>query len=270
MFPPTLASSVGLAASLGLGLQLLAVATAAAAGRPQCAHAPPYPECTADYPLQREYTVSVVDRDPYRGRPLISEATGGSDFAFNFNGPWFPPPAGSAASDGLIVRVQENWRLPNATHPEWTDTGALTAVSANLQAGTAQHIAEGLVFWPGTSAPPRMDHAHVCKRPHPLCSWGAIDPRISFRPATREYYLTWDNCTFECAFRSSMLSISKDPFDHESWTLVGPIIPKMQTAGVSLLVRANHCHHPCCFSTFPCTSGHPPAPMSARLKASSA
>ena len=41
-------------------------------------------------------------------------------------------------------------------------------------------------------------------------------------------------------------SVSKDPFDHESWTLVGPIIPKMQTAGVSLLFRddgppgANH------------------------------
>ena len=47
--------------------------------------------------------------------------------------------------------------------------------------------------------------------------------------------MTWDNCTFECAFRSSLLSVSKDPFDHTSWTLVGPVIPEMQTAGVSLL-----------------------------------
>jgi hypothetical protein len=43
--------------------------------------------------------------------------------------------------------------------------------------------------------------------------------------------------TFECAFRSSLLSITKDPFNHTSWTLVGPIIPNMQTAGVSLLFR---------------------------------
>ena len=82
------------------------------------------------------------------------------------------------------------------------------------------------------------DAAHVDlagQRPHPYCSWGALDPRIAYRPRTKEYYLTWDNCTFECAFRSSLLSVSKDPFDHSSWTLVGPVIPGMQTAGVSLL-----------------------------------
>ena len=43
--------------------------------------------------------------------------------------------------------------------------------------------------------------------------------------------------TFECAFRSSLLSVSKDPFNHASWTLLGPVIPDMQTAGVSLLFR---------------------------------
>ena len=118
---------------------------------------------------------------------------------------------------------------------EWTDTGALTVVRADVQKGTAEHINASLVFWPGTSAPPHLNN--LCEKPHPYCSWGAIDPRIRYRPKTQEYYLTWDNCTFECAFRSSMLSISKDPFDHASWTLVGPIIPKMQTAGVSLLFR---------------------------------
>jgi hypothetical protein len=39
---------------------------------------------------------------------------------------------------------------PNATHPEWTDTGALTAVMADLETGTAEHIDEGLVFWAGS------------------------------------------------------------------------------------------------------------------------
>ena len=133
------------------------------------------------------------------------------------------------------MRVQEDWRLPNATHPEWTDTGALTVVRADVKKGTAQHINASLVFWPGTAAPPRL--GHVCTQPRPLCGWGAIDPRIRYRPKTRTYYLTWDNCTFQCTFRSSMLSVSKDPFNASSWTLVGPIIPKMQTAGVALLFR---------------------------------
>ena len=203
--------------------------------RTQCAHSPPYPNCTANYLRQGDYAVRVVERDPWKGRPLIANFNGDSDYAYNFNGPWFPPPPGSGISDGLIVRVQENWRLPNATHPEWTDIGALTVVKADLEAGTVEHIDEDLVFWAGTSAPPRMDH--LCEHPHPLCSWGALDPRISYRPKTKEYYLTWDNCTFECAFRSSLLSVSKDPFNHESWSLVGPVIPNMQTAGVSLLFR---------------------------------
>ena len=95
-------------------------------GRSQCAHAPPYPECDASYPRQHAYSVAVLERDPYHGRPLISKANGQSEYAYNFNGPWFPPPLGSGATDGLIVQVQEDWRLPNATHPEWTDTGALT------------------------------------------------------------------------------------------------------------------------------------------------
>jgi hypothetical protein len=190
-------------ARVGL-LALLVAPTAARVGRPQCAHAPPYPKCSADYPRQLDYSVSVVERDPFHGRPLIANANGDSDYAYNFNGPWFPPPAGSEAPDGLIVRVQENWRNPNATHPEWTDTGALTVIRANLQAGTAQYIDAGRVFWAGTSAPPHIDHDHVCEHPHPLCGWGAIDPRIRYRPKTQEYYLTWDNCKchFPIVFRS--------------------------------------------------------------------
>ena len=215
---------------------LLSTVTSLGAGRSQCAHAPPYPHCTADYPLQHRYAVKVLERDPFHGRPLIAASNGDSTFEYNFNGPWIPTPPGSdPAKDSLIVRIQENWRLPNATHPEWTDTGALVAVKADLARGTVEHIHEGLVFWPGTSPPPQ--HQPLCTKPHPLCGWGAIDPRVTYRPKTLEYYLTWDNCTFECAFRSSMLSVSKDPFNHESWTLVGPVIPKMQTAGVSLLFR---------------------------------
>ena len=174
-------------------LAAAALLAACAAARPQCAHAPPYPDCSADYTRQLDYSVKVVERDPYNGKPLISAANGDSAYAYNFNGPWFPAPPGSGASDGLIVRVQENWRSANATHPEWTDTGALTVVKADLQTGTAEHVDEALVFWAGTSAPPRIDH--LCEHPHPLCGWGAIDPRIRYRPKTQEYYLTWDNCT---------------------------------------------------------------------------
>jgi predicted GH43/DUF377 family glycosyl hydrolase len=174
-----------------------------------------------------------VERDPFHGRPLISATHGDSSFIFNFNGPWFPPPKGSSAADGLIVRVQEDC-MPDcgagATHPEWSDIGAITVVAADIAAGTVNHINQSSVFWPGTPAP---RHSDAPTRD----GWGALDPRIIYRPKTEEYFLTWDNCSFECSFRSSLLSVSKNPFDHESWTFVGPIIPKMQTAGVALLFR---------------------------------
>jgi predicted GH43/DUF377 family glycosyl hydrolase len=193
----------------------------------ECALGPPYPTCNSDeYPRQNDFSATVVARNPF-GRPLVTNMTNGSFYPYNFNTAWFPAPNGSVAADGLIVRVQEDWDRPNATHPEWTDTGALTAVRADLAAGTAEYIDQGLVFWAGTPAPPRVN-AH---------EWGAIDPRIRYRPSTGEYYLTWDNCTYECGFRSSLLSVSRDPFDHDSWALVGPVIPGMQTAGVALLFR---------------------------------
>ena len=72
----------GVQISACIALALLAssktTAVAAAAervGRPQCAHAPPYPECTADYPRQRDYAVTVAERDPYHGRYLPDPLT---------------------------------------------------------------------------------------------------------------------------------------------------------------------------------------------------
>jgi hypothetical protein len=50
-------------------------------------------------------------------RPLISATHGDSSFIFNFDGPWFPPPPGSNATDGLVVRVQEDC-MPECTG--WT------------------------------------------------------------------------------------------------------------------------------------------------------
>ena len=67
-----------------------------------------------------------------------------------------------------------------------------------------------------------------------LCGWGAIDPRIRYRPKTHEYYLTWDNCTFECAFRSSMLSVSK----------VGPTLaPSHWSTTPYVMQHASACMH---------------------------
>jgi hypothetical protein len=114
----------------------------------RCGFAPPYPSCTATYPRQGDFNVSVVERDPY-GKPLISFTNGDSIFPFNFNVAWFPAPEGSDTKDGLIVRVQEACtpNCPqNTTHPEWMDIGALTAVKADVLAGTVEHIDESLVF----------------------------------------------------------------------------------------------------------------------------
>jgi predicted GH43/DUF377 family glycosyl hydrolase len=171
----------------------------------------------------------VVNRNTF-GKPLVENNTGTSFFPFALNTAWFPPPKGSGVADGLIVRVQENCTPEctpesHATHPEWADLGAVAAVTANLTAGTTEYIDNGLVFWGGATPPPHSSQPQ----------WGAIDPRVAFRPATGEYFLAWDNCTYECRERVSVLSVSKDPFNHASWELVGPVIPGLQTAGVSML-----------------------------------
>lgn len=52
------------------------------------------------------------------------------------------------------------------------------------------------------------------------------------------YYLAWDNCTRNCIpQRTTLLSTTKNPFDHDGWTLHGPLLPGLYTAGASLLFR---------------------------------
>ena len=68
--------------------------------------------------------------------------------------------------------------------------------------------------------------------------WGAADPRITYRPHNKLYYLTWDNCTFNCyPQRETLLSTSKNPFDLKGWKLHGPVFPWNYTSGASLLFR---------------------------------
>ena len=127
----------------------------------------------------------------------------------------------------MVVIATEEEACADRRGSNSESSDALTAVTADMKTGKTEHIGEDLVFWGGTSPPP-----HVNKH-----EWAALDPRIRYRPATKEYYLTWDNCTFECGFRTSLLSISKNPFDSHSWEFVGPVINGMQTAGVSLLFQ---------------------------------
>lgn len=55
------------------------------------------------------------------------------------------------------------------------------------------------------------------------------------------YYLTWDNCTRNCyPTRSTMLSTSKTPMIHDSWTFHGPLLPGEYTGGAALLFRDEH------------------------------
>lgn len=64
-------------------------------------------------------------------------------------------------------------------HPEWANAVAITIVRAKLSAAgmvlTAGEVTEASVVWPGVSAPPRSTDPH----------WGAIDPRIAYRPANQ-------------------------------------------------------------------------------------
>lgn len=240
------------ASRIALALSLLACSSWAAqvpgtsaASRAEASNAaaatppPTYPNCTdSGGPKQHVYTISVVERDAAADDgALISHVNGSSDFNFNFATAWFPPPEGSAESDGLVVRVVEcspnHHKCPNATHPEWSNAGALTIVAAKLPAAgeaplSAAHVKESMVTWGGTAAPPRSNTSR----------WGAADPRMTYRPADKTYYLTWDNCTQNCyPHRRTMLSTSKNPFDPAAWTFHGPVFPFPYTSGASLLFR---------------------------------
>ena len=77
---------------------------------------------------------------------------------------------------------------PNATHPQWSNAGAVTIVPASLPAAgplTTAHITDSMVSWNGATPPPQSNES----------KWGAADPRIVFREKDATYYLTWDNCT---------------------------------------------------------------------------
>ena len=72
----------------------------------------------------------------------------------------------------LLPPTSQDWRLPNATHPEWTDTGALTVVKADLKAGTA----------PGQ--PARGPRIAVRARRH---ANPRANPRPAFQPRIRPF-----------------------------------------------------------------------------------
>ena len=185
---------------------------------------------------QAMYDVKVLQRSaaPDNGA-LISHANGTSDFNYSFNTAWFS----SGGQDGLVVRNVEcapnHHSCAGVAHPEWSNAGALAVVRANLSASggsplTAQHVSQDRVTWAGGPAPRRSN----------VSQWGAADPRMTYRPANGNYYLTWDNCTANCyPQRNTMLSVSKDPFDPAGWTLVGPLLGEHPpyTGGASLLFR---------------------------------
>lgn len=196
----------------------------------------PYPNCSSDGEKQHIYSVNVVDRDPVGDNAaFISHKNGSSDFIFNFATAWFPSfSENGEASDGLIVRVVEcspnHHPCPNATHPEWSNAGALTVVSANLETSVleASHVTYDSVTWAGASPPERASSAR----------WGAADPRMTYRAKDGTYYLTWDNCTQNCyPQRFTLLSTTKNPFDPQGWTLHGMVFPFPYTSGASLLFR---------------------------------
>lgn len=169
-------------------------------------------------PRQHHYDVSVLARDAVGGgRSLISKANGSSDFTYNFNTAWFPPPlhgAHSAYDDGLVVRVVDcNPNHMNCSafpHQNWANMGGLAVVNASLRRGargsnsahnsahngdredhggggpespqfpplSAAHVTEAAITWAGGTPP----------LPSDAPEWGAADPRIVYRPSNGHYY----------------------------------------------------------------------------------
>jgi len=198
-----------------------------------------YPNCTSGGKKQHLYSVEVTDRDPVGDNAaLVSHKNGSSDITFNFATAWFPSVTESGeAADGLVVRVVEcnpdHHSCPDATHPEWSNAGALAIIHANLSDSyvTADHVSYDKISWAGATPP---EHANTSR-------WGAADPRMTYRAKDGTYFLTWDNCTQNCEpQRFTLLSTTKDPFDPDGWTVHGPVFADAgfhYTSGASLLFR---------------------------------
>merc|ERR1719174_2322472 len=109
--------------------------------------------------------------------------------------------------------------------------GAFAVVKATLRGPSslsAEHVDMSKITWSGADSPPQSNKI----------LWGAADPRITYRPHNKLYYLTWDNCTFNCyPQRETLLSTTKNPFDLKGWKLHGPVFPWNYTSGASLLFR---------------------------------
>ena len=145
------------------------------------------------------------------------QANGSSELEFNFNTAvrecwfrpfrlslavapllkWFPG-NGKNVHEGLVVRVQDNDK-----YPWWGCTGAVAVVPVNFSGSAARagKVTAQSVVWPGVAAPPKLPPS-ICppgKANCPAKLWGAIDPRIAYRPATQTYFLGWDNCSQGCS-----------------------------------------------------------------------
>ena len=70
--------------------------------------------------------------------------------------------------------------------------------------------------------------------------WGAVDPRVTYRPYNKLYYVTWDNCTKHCwPQRITYLSTTINPYSsmEEEWKFHGPVFPFPYTSGAAMLFR---------------------------------
>ena len=206
-------------------LSALLAASAAGAARAGC----------GSFPRQADFAVSVVERAAApHGASLVSFANGSSAFNFSFTSAWFS----SNGVDGLVVRVVEcnpdHHSCAGVAHPEWSNAGALAVVRASLDARggplSAERVTAANVSWMGAAAPPAANASR----------WGFADPRLSFRPSTGEWFLTFDNCTQNCfPTRTTMLATSRDPFDAAAWSFRGPLLgaDAPYTGGAALLFR---------------------------------
>ena len=184
---------------------------------------PPSPLCNGSE--RGLYSVAVVQRTLGKdGGSLISKVNGSSDLEYNFNTAWFP--ANGNVSEGLVVRVQDKHFYHHS----------IAIVAANLSSShpTTERVTPESICWPGFAPPPKNSF------------WGPIDPRIAYRPATKLYYLSWDNATNGCAFRQTQLSTSPNPFNHTSWNHHGPVLAgashQASTAGASFLFSEPSAH----------------------------
>lgn len=174
----------------------------------------------------QSYQVRVTQRD---SEPLLSYLLkNNSAYKQVFNPTWIPPSNGTSMRKGLLARTQ------NCDYNEdnkcvfcggSANKASILTYSEEISGKFTPITEKSISFTPSSFED----------------SWGTEDPRMVFNPADQTYYMMYTAYNGSSILLS--LATTKNPFDRDSWTKLGPVFPQYQNSKSGAILIRNHPPH---------------------------